>query len=269
MRSKIGVVFIILLLLIGFIRGTAFGSWETPSKVWDNLFGIVIFMFLFLAFVLLIVVIMLREKDIKGVRREGKLTLRELILLVINSIAVAFYFLLIAKLLPYLKSMKNVHEVSGNFTNKTAKIVPLLRSYSYSSSSIVLYIPIVLFLIVFVFLGLSLGREIGESMKSRRTKRELIEFDRKLSDKGLDLFSDPREAIIQLYKKAVLWLEVLGIPYRESWTHWEHAEKVVYKRRAYLELAKLFEKAKYAPQKVTVEDARRAYELYMVIKGEG
>lgn len=105
--------------------------------------------------------------------------------------------------------------------------------------------------------------------KERRRLKEIVEqFDKKLEEEGIDFLGDPNEIVVKLYKNAVIWLRLLGIPYRESWTHWEHAEKVKYKHDAYVRLARLFEKAKYAPEKVTMEDAQKAYNLYMKIKGD-
>jgi hypothetical protein len=96
--------------------------------------------------------------------------------------------------------------------------------------------------------------------KEMRSRAEL--FDRKVEELGLDMFSDPREAVVGIYKNTVLWLEVLGLPYRESWTHWEHVRNVTVFRESFIGLTRLFEKAKYAPEKVTWEDAERALELY-------
>ncbi|HIH73018.1 MAG: Uncharacterized protein XD43_1869 [Thermococcales archaeon 44_46] len=105
--------------------------------------------------------------------------------------------------------------------------------------------------------------------KERKRLKEIVEkFDKKLEEEGINFLGDPNEIVIKLYKNAVTWLRLLGIPYRESWTHWEHAEKVKYKHEAYVSLAKLFEKAKYAPEKVTMDDARKAYDLYTRIKGD-
>ena len=112
------------------------------------------------------------------------------------------------------------------------------------------------------YLDLRVARE------RRKLKAIVEEFDKKLEEEGINFLGDPDEIVIKLYKNAVIWLRLLGIPYRESWTHWEHAERVKYKHKAYVNLAKLFEKAKYAPEKVTMDDARKAYDLYTRIKGD-
>ncbi|WP_456450137.1 DUF4129 domain-containing protein [Palaeococcus sp. (in: euryarchaeotes)] len=103
--------------------------------------------------------------------------------------------------------------------------------------------------------------------RARRTwkiERELKSFERKMEEES----GAPDEIVVESYKKAVLWLEALGVPYRDSWTHWEHAKIVQYKKNAFKELTALFEKARYAPSKVTMEEAKRAYELYKTIRGD-
>lgn len=76
------------------------------------------------------------------------------------------------------------------------------------------------------------------------------------------MFKNPRDAVVGIYKNAVLWLEALNLPYKESWTHWEHAGHVRYMHETFARLTALFEKAKYAPEKVTWDDAARALEAY-------
>jgi len=111
--------------------------------------------------------------------------------------------------------------------------------------------------------------KLAKAREERRKKVEIaVEFDRKLDELGLEKFSDPKEAIVEIYKNAVLWLEGLGIPYRESWTHWEHAEHVKYMHGAFVELTRLFEKAKYAPERLSWSDAERALEVYNKLRGK-
>ncbi|WP_297489118.1 DUF4129 domain-containing protein [Thermococcus sp.] len=120
----------------------------------------------------------------------------------------------------------------------------------------------------FLYLGFYYYR-LGRMERERRRKVEkAMEFDRKLDEVGLDVFSNPREAVVGIYKNAVLWLEGLGIPYRESWTHWEHAEHVRYMHEAFVELTKLFEKAKYAPERVEWADAEKALAIYNGLRGK-
>ena len=120
-----------------------------------------------------------------------------------------------------------------------------------------------------IYLSMAFYKDLSAKRRIKKLKEEVQEFDRKLREEGISFIGDPKDIVVKLYKNAVIWLEILGIPYKESWTHWEHAERVKYKHDAYVELARLFEKAKYAPEKVTMEDAKRAYELYLIIKGEG
>lgn len=108
---------------------------------------------------------------------------------------------------------------------------------------------------------------LREAERKKKVKMALS-FDRKLDELGFNQFSDPKEAIVQIYKNAVLWLEGLGIPYQESWTHWEHAEHVNYMRGLYLDLVRLFEKAKYAPERVDWKDAEKAFEIYLELRGK-
>ncbi|WP_297068709.1 DUF4129 domain-containing protein [Thermococcus sp.] len=123
-------------------------------------------------------------------------------------------------------------------------------------------------LVAFIYLGFYYYRLGMEERRQRRKVHLAMDFDRKLDDLGLDRFSDPKEAVVGIYKNAVLWLEGLGIPYRESWTHWEHAEHVRYMHEAFVELTRLFEKAKYAPGRLTWEDARKALEVYNRLRGK-
>ncbi|WP_197463562.1 DUF4129 domain-containing protein [Thermococcus peptonophilus] len=107
-----------------------------------------------------------------------------------------------------------------------------------------------------------------KEVERKKKVKIAVSFDRKLDELGLDQFNDPKEAIVQIYKNAVLWLEGLGVPYQESWTHWEHAEHVNYMRILYLDLVKLFEKAKYAPERVEWKDAEKALEIYLELRGK-
>ncbi len=120
----------------------------------------------------------------------------------------------------------------------------------------------VAFVIFLVIWGTNYYREIIRRRKRKVIKLKAEAFDRKLHEEGLEAFDNPRDAIVGIYKNAVLWLEYLGVPYRESWTHWEHAQRVGFRKETFIELTRLFEKAKYAPEKVTWEDAERALKAY-------
>jgi len=130
------------------------------------------------------------------------------------------------------------------------------------SSQYVLYLVLALLIVAFLYTSVLIYRDSLRKRKRKQMKLRAELFDRKLEELGLDMFKDPREAVVGIYKNAVLWLEYLGVPYRESWTHWEHAERVGYMHEAFVELTRLFEKAKYAPEKITWEDAERALEVY-------
>ncbi|ANF22377.1 DUF4129 domain-containing protein [Thermococcus piezophilus] len=130
-----------------------------------------------------------------------------------------------------------------------------------------LYLALLAALAGFLYFTLVYYREALKKRKRKEMKLRAELFDKKLDELGLDMFSDPREAVVGIYKNAVLWLEVLGIPYRESWTHWEHAERVRYMHDAFVDLTRLFEKAKYAPEKVTWDDAKRALDVYRKMRG--
>ncbi|NJF25836.1 DUF4129 domain-containing protein [Thermococcus sp. Bubb.Bath] len=126
---------------------------------------------------------------------------------------------------------------------------------------------IVLSIVFFAVFAIRYYRVLALRRKRKQMMETAREFDRKLDEIGLELFKDPREAVVGIYKNAVLWLEALGIPYQESWTHWEHAEHVRLMHETFVALTRLFEKAEYAPEKVTWEDAKTALELYSKMRG--
>ncbi|WP_460129406.1 DUF4129 domain-containing protein [Thermococcus prieurii] len=152
---------------------------------------------------------------------------------------------------------------------------PLATSYGtstarFSKSAVTSHLWIVFMLPVllsFVYAGYHYYRLGRDEVRRKRKLQKAIEFDEKLDEFGLERFSDPKEAIVEIYKNAVLWLEGLGIPYRESWTHWEHAEHVKYMHEAFVKLARLFEKAKYAPERLEWKDAEKALEIYNELRG--
>ncbi|MBO8175285.1 MAG: DUF4129 domain-containing protein [Thermococcus sp.] len=137
-----------------------------------------------------------------------------------------------------------------------------------SNAKIILYGVFGIVSATLVYLSMAFYKDLSARRRIKKLKEEVQEFDKRLKEEGISFIGDPKDIVVKLYKNAVIWLEILGIPYKESWTHWEHAERVKYKHDAYVELARLFEKAKYAPEKVTMEDAKRAYDLYLTIKGE-
>ena len=120
----------------------------------------------------------------------------------------------------------------------------------------------IVFVISLVVVGILYYRDMLKRKRREAIRKKAEAFDRKLDETGLEGFENPREAVVGIYKNAVLWLEYLGMPYKESWTHWEHAEHVRFRRKAFLELTRLFEKSKYAPERVTWNDARAALQAY-------
>ncbi|WP_240921649.1 DUF4129 domain-containing protein [Thermococcus sp. 21S9] len=148
---------------------------------------------------------------------------------------------------------------NGNYTTKFAHNPVATHLW------LVFLLPFLFGLIYLAGYYVELARE---RVEKKRKIEKAIEFDRNLDELGLEKFSDPREAIVEIYKNAVLWLEGLGIPYKESWTHWEHAEHVKYMHEAFVELTKLFEKAKYAPERLSWNDAERALEVYNKLRGK-
>ncbi|CAI1492628.1 Type II secretory pathway, prepilin signal peptidase PulO-related peptidase [Thermococcus nautili] len=168
--------------------------------------------------------------------------------------------------------------VTSNLTNCTVvpDVGPLIGGNSTQATKflnhpvathlwLVFLLPILLGLVYLTYYYIKLARE---KVERKRKIEKAVEFDKTLDELGLERFSDPREAIVEIYKNAVLWLEGLGIPYRESWTHWEHAEHVEYMHDAFVELTKLFEKAKYAPERLSWSDAERALEVYNKLRGK-
>ncbi len=191
-------------------------------------------------------------------------------------------FLALAMLFRPRASMMPANQTSNATANMTANVTkpvgPLINPGNASGlktggnsppggldmvflAIIVLLIAISAVFAIRYYKGLALRR------KRKQMMERAMEFDRKLDEIGLELFEDPRKAVVGIYKNAVLWLEALGIPYQESWTHWEHAEHVRLMHETFVALTELFEKAEYAPEKVTWEDARKALELYSKMRG--
>jgi hypothetical protein len=190
-------------------------------------------------------------------------------------------FLALAMLMKPRANMMAVNQTSNtsNITaNGTTPIGPLISSNNASGLKtsgnptvvgldVVFLALIVLSIVLFAVFAIRYYRVLALRRKRKHMMEKAREFDRKLDEIGLELFKDPREAVVGIYKNAVLWLEALGIPYQESWTHWEHAEHVRLTHETFVALTRLFEKAEYAPEKVTWEDAKKALELYSKMKG--
>ncbi|WP_148206285.1 DUF4129 domain-containing protein [Thermococcus gammatolerans] len=104
----------------------------------------------------------------------------------------------------------------------------------------------------------------------RRKPREVllpeVRFDPELRYE--DITGSPSEKIIRMYRNVVAGLVLKGYPYRRSWTHWEHEEKLreIFPDLEDLDtLTRLFEKAKYAERigQKDLELAAKSYERLM------
>ncbi|AIF68535.1 hypothetical protein PAP_00440 [Palaeococcus pacificus DY20341] len=196
--------------------------------------------------------------------------------LTLLAYAVVFGFGLVIFLIgrPKLRPIQNATALNGTSSfsgsyipNKAVNYSPLVKRAFMSDSLVSLITLFLLFGTIIVFSGIMIVR-LHKAMRIKRMKRELENFDRKIEEEGIKFIGKPEDIVVELYKKAVLWLEVLGVPYKASWTHWEHYSFVKHKREAFKNLTSLFEKAKYAPERVTMKDAETAYNLYRIIRGE-
>ncbi|WP_342666299.1 DUF4129 domain-containing protein [Thermococcus guaymasensis] len=222
--------------------------------------------------VLALLFIFLSWRDISS-KRESKLSSSiSWIAIFIGLLGYYFVFFVMGQKKTPLPSNSSFNAT----TNHASVSGPALPKYNvtstnatstvFSSPVYILYATIIVFVVVVAYFAVAYYRDALKKRKLREMRRRAELFDRKVGELGLDMFSDPREAVVGIYKNAVLWLEVLGVPYKESWTHWEHARRVRFRKEAFTELTRLFEKAKYAPEKVTWEDAERALSLYREIR---
>ncbi|CAD5244328.1 DUF4129 domain-containing protein [Thermococcus camini] len=103
-------------------------------------------------------------------------------------------------------------------------------------------------------------------LTARRTKKRRpvpeVKFEPELTYDAIE--GTPAEKVIRMYKNVVAGLVEKGYPYRKSWTHREHEERLreVFPDLKDLDvLTRLFEKAKYAGR-LSEEDATAARESY-------
>lgn len=189
------------------------------------------------ALLLLILIAYYRYDRFSAKRRKDVVSEVDIFSVILYSIFLPLLILFFGKAVAARSSKGLV--LNSTVSSPTASPDMILHRVVSSQRSISLYS---LFLIpIFVGVGyLAYHYVVAWSEEVRRKKKleTAISFDRKLDDLGLDQFDGPRDAIIQIYKNAVLWLEALGIPYQESWTHWEHAEHVNYMRNFYSELVR-------------------------------
>ncbi|WP_297437302.1 DUF4129 domain-containing protein [Thermococcus sp.] len=222
--------------------------------------------------VLFLVLLFLSWLDIPLRGRETyAVTPLQFILYLISAVIVAFFFVMG----PYSRIKLGVKAAnsSGVFLNRSlGQNVQTYGKESAGGHSIpyVGYLPYFIGLIVLAVLAYFLWvyyREVLRKRERREMRRRAKLFDKRLEEAGLDMFENPRDAVVGIYKNAVLWLEALNLPYKESWTHWEHAGHVRYMHETFSRLTVLFEKAKYAPEKVTWDDAAGALEAYRRMRG--
>ncbi len=222
--------------------------------------------------VLFLVLLFLSWRDIPLRGRETyAVAPLQFILYLISAVIVAFFFVMG----PYSRIKLGVKAAnsSGVFLNRSlGQNVQTYGKESAGGHSIpyVGYLPYFIGLIVLAVLAYFLWvyyREVLRKRERREMRRRAKLFDKRLEEAGLDMFENPRDAVVGIYKNAVLWLEALNLPYKESWTHWEHAGHVRYMHETFSRLTGLFEKAKYAPEKVTWDDAAGALEAYRRMRG--
>ncbi|WP_297510212.1 DUF4129 domain-containing protein [Thermococcus sp.] len=228
--------------------------------------GLIMILFLFLYF-----------RDIKGAKRRFEEENTSLFSFIALSIILILMFRFMGRSSSEGQGFTGTcARVNGTLLNCTPYMKPLgtagaKTSIQFMSSSLYLHLYLLFLvplLLLFAYLGFHYYRLARAELERKRKVERAMAFDRKLDELGLERFSNPKEAVVEIYKNAVLWLEGLGVPYRESWTHWEHAEHVRYMHEAFEELTRLFEKARYAPEVLGWDDAYRALEIYNRLRGK-
>ena len=120
-------------------------------------------------------------------------------------------------------------------------------------------IPMEIFLILGVILICLFLFKIPQKNEAQKDETVLKE---KVSHGG-----QKNEAVVEYYKKAVLLLNKKGIPYKDSFTHWE-LENIVEKKekeeiiKSFAELTILFEKCKYSTKNINENDVNKAMRMY-------
>ncbi|WP_235507196.1 DUF4129 domain-containing protein [Thermococcus barophilus] len=276
MKRKGLALFSVLFLLMALIMSGQAKIEEIPkgsqNYYWVGLFfGIIV-----IAAGFIIIQILLSWQDLPTKRRNEGINQQIIVAIFAGTLMLSLpllYMAYKAQLSPMVANnttTQGVYVVNGSY--HVTYYEKYFRNPVFQGSSnvgVILYGVFGVVSATLIYLSMVFYKDLNAKRKIKKLKKEVQEFDKRLKEEGISFIGDPKDIVVKLYKNAVIWLEILGIPYRESWTHWEHAERVRYKHDAYVELARLFEKAKYAPEKVTMEDAKRAYELYLIIKGEG
>lgn len=254
------------------IRSSESKPHRSGPVVWSILLSLAVIMS-----IIVIILLFLSWEDIKLKRKD---LYRESVLShIVRGVLIAFLALLAIHFIRGGSTTRPLMNLTNNTTNGTGK-VGIPQSFNASTGPNITgggginntawigYVAAIALIVTLAVFAVRYYRDVMKRRERRKIKEKAEAFDRKLEDAGLDMFSDPREAVVGIYKNAVLWLEYLGLPYRESWTHWEHVEHVKYRREAFLTLTRLFEKAKYAPEKVTWEDAEEALKAYNEMRGD-
>ncbi|NJE01422.1 DUF4129 domain-containing protein [Thermococcus sp. JdF3] len=113
-------------------------------------------------------------------------------------------------------------------------------------------IPFILFIVIVL---------TAKRVKKGRPVPE-VKFEPELTYDAIE--GTPVEKVIRMYKNVVAGLVEKGYPYRKSWTHWEHEEKLkeIFPDLKDLDvLTRLFEKARYA-ERLSDGDVAAARESY-------
>ncbi|MDV3103788.1 DUF4129 domain-containing protein [Thermococcus waiotapuensis] len=250
---------------------------ESGPAVWPLLLSLAVIMS-----IVVIILLLLSWEDIKLKRkdlyRENVFSHLVRNALVIMLALLAIYF--ISKSSPAhspINPINNTPEGTGNIGIPQPSNVSIGNSTieggwahntAWNNTVWIGYAAGIALIVMLAVFAIGYYREVMKRRAKKRIREKAKAFDRKLEDTGLGMFPDPREAVVGIYKNAVLWLEYLGLPYKESWTHWEHVEHTKYRKEAFLALTRLFEKAKYAPERVTWEDAEEALKAYKEIRGD-
>ncbi|MDK2914943.1 MAG: hypothetical protein PWQ79_1858 [Thermococcaceae archaeon] len=274
-RVKILTIMALLILLMSLMMNYQVGvSEEVKRPAGTNWVGVLVLVFALLSLLALIsIYLSWRDLPLKG---RKTYPLRGFQVWAVALGFVAFFLIFLIRGSPLIRISANntsgaSKPASGGFNSSIG--MPEGNTTVHQSSGglpshFLIYVLLFVLIAVTSYFVITYYRDALKKRERREMMRRARAFDEKLDELGLDMFNDPRDAVIGIYKNAVLWLEALGFPYKESWTHWEHAKRVSYMREAFMELTRIFEKAKYAPQKVTWEDAERALETYRKMRGE-
>lgn len=247
---RVSLLFISLLLGMALVMSARIGLGVTSVNV-DLLY----FIGLLLSFGLLGYGLSYIRFGVRPRRRKKRYALLSGMLWII-AFGVALYLLLNPRPQPTYSTNQTGIPHTGDFQAIKGGIRAIYRALPG-------YLYLVPYLLLFAVPALILVR--------RRLRRSSSPWKGVKFDPGLryeDITGPPRERVIRMYKNVVAGLVERGYPYRRSWTHREHEERLreVFPDLQDLDvLTRLFEKAKYA-DRLDPEDvrlARRSYERLM------